>query len=100
VNLRHPVGVAAREIFVHRDDMHAVAGKAIEVDGQRRGERLALAGFHLRDPAEVQRGPAHDLDVVVALADLALRRFADRRKGLAQSATRARSLPAQGPQAP
>ena len=32
-------------------------------------ERLALAGLHLGDPAEVQRGAAHDLDVEVALAE-------------------------------
>ncbi len=35
-------------------------------------ERLALAGLHLGDPAEVQCGAAHHLDVVVALADRAL----------------------------
>ncbi len=32
-------------------------------------ERLALTGLHLGDPAEVQGGAAHHLDVVVALAD-------------------------------
>ena len=37
--------------------------------GQRADEGLALAGLHLGDPAEVQRGAAHQLHVEVALAD-------------------------------
>ena len=42
---------------------------ALRYDGQRRDEGLALAGLHLGDPAEVQRGAAHDLHVEVALAE-------------------------------
>ena len=41
----------------------------VEVGRQRGHEGLALAGLHLGDPAEVQRGAAHQLDVEVALAD-------------------------------
>ena len=44
-------------------------GERVEVRRQRRDERLALAGLHLGDPAEVQRGAAHELHVEVALAE-------------------------------
>ena len=46
-------------------------GERVEVERERRDERLALAGLHLGDPAEVQRGAAHDLHVEVALPDRA-----------------------------
>ena len=66
----------ARQVVVDRDDVHAAAGDAVEVGGQGRHERLAFAGLHLGDPAEVQRGAAHELHVEVALADRALGRLA------------------------
>ncbi len=49
--------------------MHAAPGERVEVRGKCRDEGLALACLHLGDPPEVQRGAAHDLDVVVALAE-------------------------------
>ena len=49
-----------------------------------RHEGLALAGLHLGDPAEVQGGAAHQLDVVVALTDDPLGRLAHDREGLDQ----------------
>ena len=55
---------------------------AVEVGRQRRHEGLALAGLHLGDPAEVQRRAAHELDVVVALADHAGGRLAHHRERL------------------
>jgi hypothetical protein len=70
VDAPHPLGVAnAGQVVVDRDEVDALAGQPVEVDGQRRHEGLALAGLHLGDPAEVQRGAAHQLHVVVALAD-------------------------------
>ena len=65
----HPLRVAPGEVVVHRDEVHAPARERVEVRGQRRHERLALAGLHLRDPAEVERGAAHDLHVEVTLAE-------------------------------
>ena len=56
----------------------------VEVRRQRGDERLALAGLHLRDPAEVQRGAAHDLDVEVALPEHAPRGLADGRERLGE----------------
>ena len=49
----------------------------VEVRGQRRDQRLALTGLHLRDPAEVQRRAAHQLHVEVTLAEDPLAGLAD-----------------------
>jgi len=69
VNLPHPHRVAAREIVVDRHEVHALARQRVEIDGQRGDERLAFAGAHLGHPSGVQGGAAHQLHVVVALAD-------------------------------
>ncbi len=84
VDRTHPLGVALREIFVDRHDVHAVAGERIQVDRQRRDERLALAGAHLGDLAVVQHHAADELDVEWPHADAALRRLAHGREGLRQ----------------
>ena len=73
----HPLGVATSEVVVDGDQVHALAAEAVEVRREGGHERLALAGLHLGDPAEVQCGAAHQLDVVVPLPDHALRRLAD-----------------------
>ena len=66
-----PIQSASRrgEVVVDRDEVHAPARERVEVRRQRGDERLALAGLHLGDPAEVQRGAAHELHVEVALAE-------------------------------
>ena len=69
VQLAHPVGVAGREVVVDGDEVHAPARERVEIRRQRGDEGLALAGLHLGDPAEVQRGAAHELHVEVALAE-------------------------------
>ena len=69
VDPAHPLGVEAGQVVVDRDEVDALAAEPVEVGRQRRDERLALAGLHLGDPAEVQGGAAHQLDVEVALAD-------------------------------
>ena len=51
---------------------------AFRYAGRVRDQGLALTGLHLGDVAEVERGAAHDLHVVGALAERALGRFADR----------------------
>ena len=72
VDLPHPFGVAPGEIVVDGDDMHAAAGQRVEIDRQRRDQRLAFAGLHLGDPALVQHHAADQLDVEMALAERAL----------------------------
>ena len=69
VDLAHPLRVALGEVVVRRDLVDAEAADRVEVRRQRGDERLALTGLHLGDPAEVQRGAAHQLDVEVALAE-------------------------------
>ena len=80
----HPLGVALGQVVVGRDDVHALAGQRVEVSREDAGQRLALAGPHLGDVAEVQRRAAHDLDVEVALAERALGGLADRGERLGQ----------------
>ena len=82
VDLAHPLGVALGEVVVDRDDVHALAGQRVQVGRQCPGKRLALAGLHLRDVAEMHRRAAHDLDVERSLVEHPLRGLADRRERL------------------
>ena len=66
VDLAHPLRVALGEIIVDRDDVHAPSGQRIQVCGQDRDERLALAGLHFGDAALMQHDAAHDLHPVRA----------------------------------
>ena len=84
VDLPHPVGVAAGEIVVDGDDVDALAVERVQIDRERRDQRLALAGLHLGDLAAVKGDAADQLDVVMALAERALGRLADRREGFGQ----------------
>ena len=77
VDLTHPLGVAAGQIVVHGDDVDAFAAQGVEIDGERRDKRLALAGLHLGDGAFVQHHPADKLYVKMTLAERAARRLAD-----------------------
>ena len=76
VDLAHPLGVALGEVVVDGDDMHAAAGERVEIDRQRRDQRLAFAGLHLGDLAFVQDHAADQLHVEMALAERALGRLA------------------------
>ncbi len=78
----HPGGVALGEIVVDGDDMHALAGERVEIDGQRGDQRLAFAGLHLGDAAVMQHHAADQLHVEMALADGALGGFAHGGEGL------------------
>ena len=61
----HPLGVAAGQVIVDRDDVNALAVEGIEIGGQGGDQGLALAGDHLGDVAAVQDHAAHQLDVEV-----------------------------------
>ena len=69
VDRPHPVGVAAGQVVVDRDQVHVHAGEGVQVERQRGHQRLALAGLHLGDAALVQHHAADQLDVEVAQAD-------------------------------
>lgn len=89
VDPAHHLGVALGEVVVHRDQVDALAGQRVQVRREGADEGLALTGLHLGHVAEVQGGAAHDLDVVVTLAEDALGGLADRREGLGQQVVQA-----------
>ena len=80
----HPLGVALGQVVVDRDDVDALAGERVEVGREHASQRLALAGLHLRDVAQVQRRAAHQLDVEGPLTEGALGRLAHGGEGLGQ----------------
>ena len=82
VHAAHELGLVLGEVVVDGDDVHALALEGVEVGRQGRDEGLALTGLHLGDVAQVQGGPAHELDVEVALAEGPLGRLADGGEGL------------------
>ena len=84
VHAAHPLGVAARQIVVDGDHVHALAGQRVEIRGQRGHERLALAGFHLGNPPAVQDDAADQLDVKVPHVQHAAASLADHREGFDQ----------------
>ena len=63
VDLPHPLRIAPGQIVVDGDDVHALAPERVEIRRERRHERLALAGLHLRDAALVQHHAAEQLHV-------------------------------------
>ena len=65
VELSHALGVAAREVVVHRDQVDAASGEGVQVDGKRRDQGLALACRHLGDASFVEHHAADKLDVEV-----------------------------------
>ena len=84
VDLPHPLGVALGEVIVHCHHMGALAGQRVQIDRQRRDQRLALAGSHFCDRAPVQHNAAHELHVEMPLAKRPLGSLAHRGKSLRQ----------------
>ena len=82
VERAHPVGVAAGQVVVDRDHVHAAPGERVEVDRGHAGEGLALAGLHLGDLAAVEDHRADQLHVEEAHAEHPPARLADDREGL------------------
>ena len=93
----HPVRVALREVVVDRDEVDARAGERIEIDRQRRDERLALAGAHFGDLAVVQRHAADQLHVEVAHLQHALAGLAHDGERLGQQRVERLALRATAP---
>ena len=84
VDPAHPLRVAAGEVVVDGDDVHALAGERVEVGRQRRDQRLAFTGLHFRDLAAVQDHAADQLHVEVPHVQHAASGFADDRERLGQ----------------
>ena len=84
VDVPHPLGVPAGQIVVHRDDVHAVAGEGVEVNGHGGHQGFAFTGFHFGDLALVQHDAADELDVEGAHPQHPDRGLPGRGKGLGQ----------------
>ena len=80
----HPLGVPPGQVVVYRDDVDALPGEGVEVDGHRGRQRFALPRLHLGDLPLVQDDPADDLDVKGPHADGTSRGFAHHGEGLGQ----------------
>ena len=80
VNRAHPFGVAAGEVIVDGDDVHALACERIQIGGQGGDERFSFARLHFGDFALVQDHAADELNVEMAHAERAAARFADQRE--------------------
>ena len=61
VDLAHPLTVAAGEVIVDGDDVHALTGECIQIRRQDGDEGLAFAGLHFGDAALVQHDAADEL---------------------------------------
>jgi hypothetical protein len=92
VQATHPFRVAAGQVVVHRDHVHALAGDRVQVDGQRRHERLAFARAHFGDFAVVQGDAAQQLHVEVAHAEHPLAGLAHDCEGFGQQVVQGRAL--------
>jgi hypothetical protein len=84
VDAAHEVGLVFGQVVVDGDDMHAVAGKGVEVGRSGGHQGLAFTGLHLGDVAQVQGGTAHQLDIEVAQAERAGGGFTDGGERLGQ----------------
>ena len=80
----HPLRVAAGQVVVDRDEVHAAAREGVEIDGRHRREGLALAGLHLGDLPGVQGHRPDELDVEEAQAEDPPAGLADQRERLVQ----------------
>ena len=89
IQTAHPLAVSTSEVVVHGNDMHAFAGKRIQITGERRDERFAFAGFHFGDLAFMKRHAANELHVEMAHAHNALTSLAHRGERLGQKAVEA-----------
>ena len=79
-----PLRVALGEVVVDGHDVHAASDEGVEIGRQRADEGLALARALLGDHPAVQDDAAHQLDVVVPLAERPDHGLADRGEGLRQ----------------
>ncbi len=81
VNRSHPLGVAARQVVVHRHDVYAAPGQGVQIRWKRGDERLAFAGLHFGDFALVQNDSADQLHIEMAHAERTPARLAHQSKG-------------------
>ena len=84
VHLAHPFAVAAGEIVVDGDDVHALSREGVEIGRQDGDEGLAFAGLHFGDAPLVEHDAADELDMEGLHAQHAPRGLAHSGEGLGQ----------------
>ncbi len=84
VDRLHPHRVAAGQVVVDGHDVDAAAAQGVEHDGERRGQRLALAGLHLGDRAVVEHHAADQLHIEMPHPHRAPACLAHKREALEQ----------------
>ena len=92
VYLPHPIGVAASQIIVYRDQMRALSFQCVEIHRARGDERLAFARFHFRNHPPMQHDPADELHIIMPHVQNPPARLADRRKRLRQNIVERRAV--------
>ncbi len=91
VHLAHPLGLELGQVVVDGDHVHALAGQRVQNRREGGGERLALAGAHLRDAALMQHDRADQLHVERPLVQHPHARLAHQRVGLRQQPVQVRA---------
>ena len=81
----HLLRAGIGEVFVDRNDVHALARQCVEVRGQGGDEGLTLTGFHLGDASLMQDDTAYQLNVERALAEHAVGCLGDYRERVGQN---------------
>ena len=85
VDLAHPLRVAAGEVVVDRDNMHALAGERLQIGGKGCDERLTFARLHLGNASLEETDAADDLHMEVAHAEHTAARLPESREGVAEN---------------
>ena len=84
IDAPHPCRIARCQIVIDGNDMHALAIQGIQKYRKGGNKGFALTGLHFRYLAAMKRNTAHQLDIIMSLAEGALRRLTHTRKGLRQ----------------
>ncbi len=84
IKLAHGFGIAAGEVIIDRHHMHALAFKRVEVNRQRRHQRLAFTRAHFSNAAFMQDHAADQLYVERTHTEHALGGFTRRCKSVRQ----------------
>ena len=92
IHRSHPISVALCQIIVDSNDMNAFTAQRIEVRRRYARQRLSFTGLHFGDLSVVQDDSAHQLNVVMAFAEFAPRRFPNQGKRFRQQGIQRFSL--------
>ncbi len=93
IDAAHPLAVAAREVVVDGNHVHAASRKGVQVHRHGRHQGLALTGDHLGYLTVVQHDTADDLHVERAQTRGPFRRLAHDRERLGQQVVERFALP-------